>query len=97
MNLCIYISIHKGRHGALQNLAIRRIACLSALPETHQMLQKTCRDFVNAEVVPKAAKHDREHLYPEDQLKKMGELGLMSITTPEEFGLYNLLVISIVI
>ncbi|XP_011209519.1 short-chain specific acyl-CoA dehydrogenase, mitochondrial [Bactrocera dorsalis] len=86
MQSLVYVGKFLGRHGTLQNPAIRRIACLSALSDTHQMLQKTCRDFVNAEIVPKAAKHDREHLYPEDQLKKMGELGLMSITTPEEYG-----------
>lgn len=95
--MCIYLFFHIGRHGTLQNPAIRGIACLSALPDTHQMLQKTCRDFVNAEIVPKAAKHDREHLYPEDQLKKMGQLGLMAITTPEEFGLYEFMLLAIVI
>ncbi|XP_065359832.1 short-chain specific acyl-CoA dehydrogenase, mitochondrial [Calliphora vicina] len=66
--------------------AQRNIACLSALPETHQMLQKTCRDFANAELVPNAAKCDREHLYPEQQIKKMGELGLMAVAVPEELG-----------
>lgn len=50
------------------------------------MLQKTCRDFANAELVPNAAKCDREHLYPEQQIKKMGELGLMAVAVPEELG-----------
>lgn len=62
----------------------RNIACLSSLTETHQMLQKTCRDFANAELVPNAAKCDREHLYPEQQIRKMGELGLMAVAVPEE-------------
>ncbi|XP_073832936.1 short-chain specific acyl-CoA dehydrogenase, mitochondrial-like [Musca autumnalis] len=69
-----------------QQLCGRHIASLSALPETHQMLQKTCRDFANAELVPNAAKCDREHLYPEQQIKKMGELGLMAVAIPEELG-----------
>ncbi|XP_036328151.1 short-chain specific acyl-CoA dehydrogenase, mitochondrial-like [Rhagoletis pomonella] len=75
-----------GRSGTLKNQVFRRIACLAALPETHQMLQKTCRDFADSELVPHAAKHDREHLYPEKQIKKMGELGLMAIAIPEEYG-----------
>lgn len=50
------------------------------------MLQKTCRDFADNELAPKAAKVDREHLYPADQIFKMGELGLMGITTSEELG-----------
>lgn len=64
----------------------RNIACLSALSETHQMLQKTCRDFANAELVPNAAKCDREHLYPVQQIKKMGQLGLMAVALPAELG-----------
>ncbi|XP_019878162.2 short-chain specific acyl-CoA dehydrogenase, mitochondrial [Aethina tumida] len=64
----------------------RGIASLSALPETHQMLQSTCRDFAEGELKPIASKIDREHLYPGDQIKKMGELGLMAISVPEELG-----------
>ncbi|XP_067635450.1 short-chain specific acyl-CoA dehydrogenase, mitochondrial [Eurosta solidaginis] len=74
------------RPGNQKNQLIRQIASLNALPETHQMLQKTCRDFANAELVPQAAKHDREHSYPEKQINKMGALGLMGITIPEELG-----------
>ncbi|CAH0548569.1 unnamed protein product [Brassicogethes aeneus] len=64
----------------------RNIASLSALSETHQMLQKTCRDFTEGELKPIASKIDREHLYPKEQIKKMGELGLMGISVPEELG-----------
>uniref|UniRef100_A0A6P7GPT3 Short-chain specific acyl-CoA dehydrogenase, mitochondrial n=1 Tax=Diabrotica virgifera virgifera TaxID=50390 RepID=A0A6P7GPT3_DIAVI len=64
----------------------RGIASLSALPETHQMLQKTCRDFAEGELKPIAAKIDREHLYPKEQIKKMGELGLMAVAVPEELN-----------
>ncbi|KAI8442328.1 hypothetical protein MSG28_005863 [Choristoneura fumiferana] len=64
----------------------RCIASLSALPDTYQMLYKTCRDFAEGELKPHAAKFDREHLYPGDAIKKMGELGLMAIATPEELG-----------
>lgn len=64
----------------------RNIACLSALSDTHQMLQKTCRDFAEAELKTNAAKFDKNHLYPAEQIKKMGELGLMAIAVPEELG-----------
>lgn len=66
--------------------ASRSIASLSSLPETHQMLQKTCRDFAEAELKPNAAKFDKEHLFPAEQIKKMGELGLMAVEVPEEYG-----------
>lgn len=69
------------------SLHLRTIASISALPDTHQMLQKTCRDFANSELCGQnAAKFDREHLYPAQQIKQMGELGLMSVSIPEEFG-----------
>ncbi|XP_066583295.1 short-chain specific acyl-CoA dehydrogenase, mitochondrial [Prorops nasuta] len=64
----------------------RNIASLSALPETHQMLHKSCRDFAEGELKPIAAKIDQEHLYPAKQIKQMGELGLLSIVVPEELG-----------
>ncbi|XP_015523695.1 short-chain specific acyl-CoA dehydrogenase, mitochondrial [Neodiprion virginianus] len=64
----------------------RTIASISSLPETHQMLYKTCRDFAEAELKPIAAKTDREHRYPGDKIQKMGELGLMGITIPESLG-----------
>jgi butyryl-CoA dehydrogenase len=64
----------------------RNIASLASLPETHQMLQQTCRDFANEELIPEAAKFDREHLFPAEKIFKMGELGLMSIAVSEELG-----------
>lgn len=64
----------------------RSIWSLASLPETHQMLHKTVRDFAEAELKPNASKFDKEHLYPKDQIKKMGELGLMSVDVPEDLG-----------
>ncbi|XP_063980071.1 short-chain specific acyl-CoA dehydrogenase, mitochondrial isoform X2 [Diachasmimorpha longicaudata] len=64
----------------------RSIASLASLPETHQMLHKTVRDFAEGELKPVAAKLDKEHKYPESQIKKMGELGLMAIAVPESLG-----------
>ncbi|XP_055637594.1 short-chain specific acyl-CoA dehydrogenase, mitochondrial-like isoform X1 [Toxorhynchites rutilus septentrionalis] len=64
----------------------RTIASLAALPETHQMLHKTCRDFTDTELIPIAAKIDREHQYPAEQIAKIGDLGLMSIVLSEKYG-----------
>lgn len=64
----------------------RSIASLSALSETHQMLQKTCRGFADNELIPVAAKIDQEHLYPAEQIEKMGELGLMAVAIDEKYG-----------
>uniref|UniRef100_A0AC11ERZ9 Acyl-CoA dehydrogenase short chain n=1 Tax=Ovis aries TaxID=9940 RepID=A0AC11ERZ9_SHEEP len=56
------------------------------LPETHQMLRQTCRDFAEKELFPIAAQVDKEHRFPAAQVKKMGELGLMAMDVPEELG-----------
>lgn len=65
----------------------RSIACLAALSETHQILQRTCREFANAELAPKARHHDREELFPAEQVRRLGELGLLSVAVREEYGM----------
>lgn len=74
------------KYTVLNHIVKRGIASLSSLPETHQMLQKTCRDFAEGELKPNAAKFDKDHIYPKDQIRKMGELGLMAVDVPEEHG-----------
>ena len=46
----------------------RTLSSVSMLPETHQMLRKSVRDFVDKELKPIAAKLDKEHLYPAEQV-----------------------------
>jgi alkylation response protein AidB-like acyl-CoA dehydrogenase len=55
--------------------------------EEQRMIAQTCRDFLEAEVYPNLEKvetGDRELM--KSMLKKSGELGLMGISIPEEFG-----------
>ena len=55
--------------------------------EEQKMIAQTCQDFLNAEVYPNMVdleKGDRELM--RSILKKSGELGLMGISIPEEFG-----------
>uniref|UniRef100_U5ERH0 Short-chain specific acyl-CoA dehydrogenase, mitochondrial n=1 Tax=Corethrella appendiculata TaxID=1370023 RepID=U5ERH0_9DIPT len=78
--------LKKSMNLGLKLINRRGIAALSALPETHQMLQKTCRDFADKELIPNAAKFDRKHLYPKEQIKKMGDLGLMALAVSEKYG-----------
>lgn len=65
---------------------VKKIATLSALSETHRMLQKTCRDFADNELIPNASRIDREHEFPVKHIREMGKLGLMSVAIPEEYG-----------
>lgn len=50
------------------------------------MLQKTCRDFADNELIPIAGKLDKEHLFPHEQIKKLGELGIMCVNIDESEG-----------
>jgi alkylation response protein AidB-like acyl-CoA dehydrogenase len=55
--------------------------------EEQRMIAQTCRDFLEAEVYPNMTnleKGDRELM--KSILKKSGELGLMGVSIPEEFG-----------
>jgi alkylation response protein AidB-like acyl-CoA dehydrogenase len=56
------------------------------LPEEHEALRATVRDFAEHEIAPVAAELDRTKAFPYEIVRKLGELGLMGIPFPEEFG-----------
>ncbi len=54
--------------------------------EEHTLLRKTVRDFVIAEVEPQALEHDRAERFNLPLFRKLGALGLLGITVPEQYG-----------
>ena len=56
------------------------------LPDDHQLLQRTVRDFALGEVAPVAEELDRTKSFPYEIVRKLGELNLMGIPFPEEYG-----------
>lgn len=56
------------------------------LTEEQQMIQDMARKFAEREIKPVAAELDRTHKHPAELCAKMGELGLMGITIPDEYG-----------
>jgi len=56
------------------------------LTDEQKMIQEMARKFAEREIKPVAAELDRTHAHPADICAKMGELGLMGITIPEEYG-----------
>jgi butyryl-CoA dehydrogenase len=56
------------------------------LSEEHEMLRKMVREFAEGEIAPHAADWDRDHHFPVDVVRQMGELGLFGIVFPEEYG-----------
>jgi alkylation response protein AidB-like acyl-CoA dehydrogenase len=56
------------------------------LSDEHKMLRDTARDFAQREIVPVAAEFDESGEFPLKTVKKMGEIGLMGIEVPEQYG-----------
>jgi isovaleryl-CoA dehydrogenase len=54
--------------------------------EEHAMLRQTVSEFVRAEVEPQAEEHDRVGKLNAALMRRVGELGLLGITVPEEAG-----------
>jgi short-chain 2-methylacyl-CoA dehydrogenase len=57
-----------------------------ALDDQTQLLQRTVREFAQAEVAPAAEELDRTHTFPYEIVAKMAALGWMGIPFPEEVG-----------
>jgi butyryl-CoA dehydrogenase len=56
------------------------------LAEEQQLLQKSVRDFAQAEVKPHAKEIDESGRFPRDNFKKAAELGLTGVAVPENYG-----------
>uniref|UniRef100_A0A3Q3EQI3 Short-chain specific acyl-CoA dehydrogenase, mitochondrial n=1 Tax=Labrus bergylta TaxID=56723 RepID=A0A3Q3EQI3_9LABR len=64
----------------------RLFSALAELPDTHQILRQTCRDFADRELTPIAGRLDREHAFPLKQVQELGAMGVMAMEVPEELG-----------
>lgn len=54
--------------------------------ENQRMIAQMVRDFAEKEIRPNINKWDAEEYFPVETMKKMGELGLLGIYIPEEYG-----------
>ncbi|HFE44635.1 MAG TPA: isovaleryl-CoA dehydrogenase [Nannocystis exedens] len=54
--------------------------------EDHEMLRSMVAEFARREVDPQAARHDEKGELNLDLFRRLGELGLLGITVPEEAG-----------
>ena len=60
------------------------------LGEDLEALRDSVHAFAQAEIAPRAAEIDRSDQFPMDLWRKMGELGVLGITVPEEYGGANM-------
>ncbi|WP_160133436.1 acyl-CoA dehydrogenase family protein [Halococcus salsus] len=57
-----------------------------SLSAEQRQIQGMVTEFVDEEVVPRAAEIDHDDEFPADLVREMGELGLMGMPFPEEYG-----------
>lgn len=79
--------LYKGGAFLIEDLTGEDVLTPEDFTEEHKMIAKTTEDFVEGEVLPKIDQlenHEFEHSV--DLLKKAGELGLLGVDVPEEYG-----------
>jgi isovaleryl-CoA dehydrogenase len=58
----------------------------SILNQDQTLLQSAVRDFAAKEISPRAYDIDKSNEFPPDLWRKLGDMGLLGITAPEEYG-----------
>jgi alkylation response protein AidB-like acyl-CoA dehydrogenase len=57
-----------------------------SLSEEQQLLKKTVREFAESEIGPHSREWDEKQDFPREVFTKLGELGLMGVVWPQEYG-----------
>jgi alkylation response protein AidB-like acyl-CoA dehydrogenase len=56
------------------------------LAEEQQQIQLTAREFAGAEIAPVIARYDERQEFPHAIVRKLGALGFLGVTFPQEYG-----------
>lgn len=56
------------------------------LSEEQLMIQQAARDFAQTELLPEVIERDRDQKFPAEQVKKMGEMGLLGMMVDPKYG-----------
>ena len=54
--------------------------------ENQKMIAEMIRSFGEKEITPNSRKWDEDQFFPQDLFKKLGELGLMGVLVPQQYG-----------
>ena len=56
------------------------------LTDEQEAFRRVVREFAESELAPHTSEWDRDHTFPVDAVRSMGELGLFGLVFPEEYG-----------
>lgn len=56
------------------------------LTEDQRLLQEMIRDFAQNEIVPSAKFLEDQHVFPQELLQKLADLGILGMSVPSEYG-----------
>ncbi|MGA9211240.1 acyl-CoA dehydrogenase family protein [Kaistella sp.] len=77
----------KGGEFLIKEIPANEIFSLEELSEEQKMLRDSAKEFIDREIVPN---HDRfekkDYALTEESMRKLGEMGLLGIAVPEEYG-----------
>ena len=65
---------------------VNLVAVSWELSDDHETFRKVVRDFAEGEIAPHADRWDREHHFPVEIVRMMGDLGLFGLVFPERWG-----------
>ena len=54
--------------------------------EEQEMIRQAARDFAQTELLPGVIERDEKQIFPKEQVKKMGEMGLLGMMVSPEYG-----------
>ena len=54
--------------------------------EEQEMIRQAARDFAQTELLPSVIERDEKQIFPKEQVKKMGEMGLLGMMVSPEYG-----------
>lgn len=57
-----------------------------SLTEEHLMIQEAARDFAQTELLPGVIERDEKQHFPNDLVKKMGDLGFLGVMVDPKYG-----------
>ena len=77
----------KGGEFLIKEIPAASIFSLEELTEEQKMLRDSAKEFMDREVVPNRERFEKkDYAFTEDCMKKLGEMGMLGITVPEQYG-----------